>query len=388
MQKLAIIGASYLQLPLIEKAKQLGYETHVFAWAADDVGEKAADVFYPISIVEKEEILSRCREIGICGICSIASDLAMVTVNYVAHHLGLVGNTLEATENSTNKYRMRQCFFAHGIPSPASIHWEEFPARESDFRYPLIVKPADRSGSRGISEVFSADELEQAVDFARQESFSGEVLVEEFARGSEYSIECISWKGNHTLLAITEKFTTGAPRFVEVGHLQPARLSPETAEKIREITFLALNSLGLEYGASHTELKIDGDGSMKIIEVGGRMGGDTIGSSMVEISTGVDFVRSVIDVAVGREPELYIRNTGNHVAVHFIFGEDDVKLMTQVCRDHPEFLVGKALFTDDFSGRKSIQDSSERLGYFLLKSSSPDDLTAVLKQGYRGDGRS
>ena len=67
---LAIICASYLQLPLIEKAKDMGYTTHVFAWAAGDVGEEAADFFYPVSIVEKEEILDKCRQIGICGICS------------------------------------------------------------------------------------------------------------------------------------------------------------------------------------------------------------------------------------------------------------------------------------------------------------------------------
>ena len=84
---LAIIGASYLQLPLIEKAKSMGFTTHVFAWAANDVGEKAADHFYPISIVEKDQIAEKCREIGICGICSIATDLGNYTVNYVANKL-------------------------------------------------------------------------------------------------------------------------------------------------------------------------------------------------------------------------------------------------------------------------------------------------------------
>ena len=83
MKKLAIIGASYLQEPLIQKAKSMGLETHVFAWAAGDVGEKSADHFYPISIVEKEQILKTCQEIDVDGICSIASDLAMLTVNYV-----------------------------------------------------------------------------------------------------------------------------------------------------------------------------------------------------------------------------------------------------------------------------------------------------------------
>ena len=81
MKKLAIIGASYLQEPLIQKAKSMGIETHVFAWAANDVGEKSADYFYPISIVEKDEILHKCREIGIDGVCSIASDLAAIKLN-------------------------------------------------------------------------------------------------------------------------------------------------------------------------------------------------------------------------------------------------------------------------------------------------------------------
>ena len=89
-QKLAIIGASYLQLPLIQSAKRRGIETHVFAWQSGDVGEKEADFFYPISTVEKEQILDECRRIGIDGICSIASDLAMITVNYVAEQMGLV----------------------------------------------------------------------------------------------------------------------------------------------------------------------------------------------------------------------------------------------------------------------------------------------------------
>ena len=110
MKRLAIIGASYLQLPLIEKARFMGYETHVFAWAADDVGEKAADYFYPISIVEKEQILEKCQAIGICGICSIASDLASVTVNYVANAMRLCGNSMECTMKSNNKYLMRQAF--------------------------------------------------------------------------------------------------------------------------------------------------------------------------------------------------------------------------------------------------------------------------------------
>lgn len=95
MKKIAIIGEPYLPAPLIEKAKQLGLETHVFVWAANDVGERIADYFYPISIVEKEEILSKCVEMGVDRVCTIASDLAVITANYVADKMGLVGNSLD-----------------------------------------------------------------------------------------------------------------------------------------------------------------------------------------------------------------------------------------------------------------------------------------------------
>ena len=117
MKNLAIIGASYLQLPLIKKAKEMGYKTHVFAWAANDVGEKEADLFYPISITEVEQITEKCREIGICGICSIASDLGNYTVNYVANQLGLPGNSMECAKKSTNKHLMREAFEKNGDPT-------------------------------------------------------------------------------------------------------------------------------------------------------------------------------------------------------------------------------------------------------------------------------
>ena len=157
-QNLAIIGASYLQLPLILKAKEMGYTAHVFAWAAGDVGEAAADHFYPISIVEKEEILAKCRELDICGICSIASDLAMVTVNYVAEKMGLNGNSIKATQKSTNKHAMRLAFEQNGDPSPKSIQVDAQTDLSSlRLAYPVIVKPTDRSGSRGIYKIEKAE---------------------------------------------------------------------------------------------------------------------------------------------------------------------------------------------------------------------------------------
>ena len=209
MNNLAIIGASYLQMPLIKKAKEMGFTTHVFAWKANDVGEKEADYFYPISITEYAEIAEKCREIGICGISSIATDLGAITVNRVANLLGLPGNSIECTLNSSNKHLMRQAFERNGVPSPKSLLVDEhFCMDNVNLRYPIIVKPTDRSGSRGIYKLDSPQHLSSAIRAAIDESFEKKALVEEYVGGKEYSVEGISFNGVHHILAITEKFTT------------------------------------------------------------------------------------------------------------------------------------------------------------------------------------
>ena len=376
-KNIAIIGASYLQLPLIEKAKEMGYTTHVFAWAANDVGEKVADYFYPISIVEKEEILAKCREIGICGICSIASDLAMVTVSYVAEALGLPGNTVQATAKSTNKHLMRLAFEANGDPSPASILVDDT-TNLSRLRlsYPVIVKPTDRSGSRGIIKLNDSSGLSEAVRSAMEQGFEKKALIEEYAQGQEYSVEYISYQGKHHFLAMTKKFTTGAPHFIETGHLEPAPVDEKTLERVKAIVTHALDSLELTNGASHSELKIAEDGTIRIIEIGGRMGGDCIGSNLVWLSTGVDFVNAVIDVALGIRPVIE-KQAGGAAAVRFIFSQKDVEVLNILKKTHPQWLVEENIH--DITSAK-VTDSSARFGYFILKASSAEELMPYLPE--------
>ena len=378
MQKLGIIGASYLQLPLIRKAKAMGLETHVFAWAAGDVGEGEADHFYPISIVERERILEECRRIGIDGICSIASDLAMLTVNYVAQQMGLTSNSMAATEVSTNKSLMRQRFAQMGDPSPRSVRvTPETKLDAIDLAYPLIVKPVDRSGSRGVTKITRPDQLAGAVERAMAQGFEKAAVVEEFAEGIEYSVESLSWQGAHTVLAVTRKYTTGAPGFIETGHIEPAGLDAGTLKRVEAVTRHALTSLGLTCGASHTEIKIDRDGAIRLIEIGGRMGGDCIGSALVELSTGIDFVRAVIETALGRAPENIEPLFHRAAAVRFILTQDDLNALERVKREAPQML--KEYSVQPFDGRQ-VTDSSTRFGYFLLHADAPEALVRYMPE--------
>lgn len=363
---LAIIGASYLQLPLILKAKELGYRTHVFAWAANDVGEKEADFFYPISIIEKDEILEKCREIGICGICSIASDVAVVTVNYVAEKLGLPGNTISSTGKCTNKHLMRQAFEMNGDPSPRSILVDSDTNLEKlELQYPVIVKPTDRSGSRGIYKLESRDGLADAVDSAMREGFEKRALIEEFATGQEYSVEYISFNGTHHFLAMTYKYTTGAPHFIETGHLEPAPVDDTILEKVKKVVSHALDTLEINNSAAHAEIKIDENGSIKIIEIGARMGGDCIGSDLVRYSTGYDFVKMVIQVACGQEPEFEKVCKPIKVESRFIFTQEDLDEFTRLQKAEPDRILKVVDFHPENIGH--ITDSSNRAGCYILK---------------------
>lgn len=366
MKRLVIIGANDFQNQLILKAKQLGYETYVFAWKSGAPGETSADYFYPISIVEKDIILKLCEWIRPDGICSIASDLAMLTVNYVAEKLHLTGNSMICTQVSTNKYLMRKALEKQHLLVPKyHICTENFCISEiSNFKMPCIVKPTDRSGSRAITKITDYSQAPEAVRIAIEESFEKKALVEEYIEGDEYSCECISQNGEHHFLAFTRKYTTGAPNFIETGHLQPSGINEDRYQSIILTIFNALNALEIKNGASHSEFKMDENGEVHIIEIGGRMGGDCIGSDLVQLSTGYDYLKMVIDVACGNDIDFTKRASYDIAAIKFIFDEEDIDLLDEIKATIPEVLYRVSEIEYENMGK--TKDSSTRLGYFIL----------------------
>lgn len=355
--KIAIIGASYLQLPLVQKAHDLGLETHCFAWEEGAVCKKFADYFYPISILEKEEILKQCRQKQINGITTIATDMAVPTVCFVAEKMGLISNSYNSALVSTNKALMRERFNRYNVVSPKHIVINGDILK--NINYPMIVKPVDRSGSRGVAKVSSPDEMFTAILNARDESLSDEVIIEEFIEGNEISVECISWKGKHYLLAITDKVTTGEPNFVELAHHQPTQLSSDFQKLIRDETIKALDALDIKFGASHTEFKITNKGELYIIEVGARMGGDFIGSHLVKLSTGYDYLKGVIACALNQfeEPRVeFLKFSG----VYFLCKETEY--LKPYFEGSNPFDIEKKIIRHNL---QFISNSNDRSGYLI-----------------------
>lgn len=365
-KRIAIIGASYLQLPAVKKAQALGYEVLCFAWRKGAVCAEVADYFFPISTVDKEEILKVCQEYQIDGICTIASDTSTLAVNYVAERMHLVGNPDSYSEYRTNKYLMRQCFKDNNIPSPqfCEVLSDDDLVKCATLNYPIIVKPTDRSGSLGVEKVERPEDLPHAVHRAMKQSFKKQAIVEEFVGGREVSVESISIDGQHYILQITDKITTGEPFFVELAHHQPSNLPKGVQNKIRSIVISALNALKVLNGASHSELKITSNGDIKVIEIGARMGGDFIGSDLVKLSTGYDFLEGVIQIAMGeKEPPKITK----HLFSGVFFLSEETKEILPIIKNWEKYPnIVKAEITDPVLHH--IESSGDRSGYFIYQS--------------------
>jgi biotin carboxylase len=370
MKKIAIVGASYLQLPLVKRAKEMGFETHCFAWEEGAVCKDVSNYFYPISILDKDLIYEKCSQIQIDGITTIATDMAIPTICYTAEKLGLISNSYKSAVSSTNKGLMRNAFVKADVKSPKFIEVASFNQNDFlSFQFPLIVKPVDRSGSRGVSKVNDYAQLRDGINSACKESFSKQCIVEEFIEGVEVSVESISWDGEHHILAITDKVTTNAPYFVELAHHQPSMLNQEILTALARETSKALTALDVEYGAGHSEFKITGDGKIYNIEVGARMGGDFIGSHLVQLSTGYDFLQGVINVALNQFEKPQVISTKSYAGVYFLSKETE-SLLEYFTKENP-FDVERLIQNQSL---KNITNSNDRSGYLIYNADRRIDL--------------
>lgn len=309
-KKIMILGASILQLPAIEKAKEMGLDVIAVDMNPEAVGFKVPGVEREIiSTIDIPAIVNAARRHMIDGIMTLATDMPMRSVAAVAKDMKLIGITTDTALKATNKAEMRKALQDRKVPVPRFFkvaNEEEYLEAVKKFQIPFIVKPADSSGSRGIFEVTDIRNqklIKRAYEYCRPFSKVGDVVVEEYMNGPEVSVETISVDGVCHVIQITDKVTTGAPYYVEMGHSQPTKHSKKTIEQISEITKAANKAIGIENGPSHTEIIVTEEGP-KIVEIGARLGGDNITTHLVPLSTGVDMVACCIKIALGEKPDM------------------------------------------------------------------------------------
>lgn len=297
--KIAIIGASTGQLALCIKAKELGLETYCFAYEEGAICKSHVDHFFPISITNTEDIIEKCKEIGINGVVTNASELTANITSYIAERLNLNGVPHKVFINIQNKAWVRQV--TNDIEGLTPVTWDMGDLKTVLDRCtpPCILKPINGSAKKGVNYISKANEILDIDNDLKDSVF----MTEEFINGQEYSVESISFHGQHYVIQITEKVSTGAPHFVELEHHQPAALSKRIEDKIKTVIPRILDTVGFTNGATHVEIKIK-DENIYLIEINPRGGGGCISNILVSLSTNCDYIKQIILVALDKfKPE-------------------------------------------------------------------------------------
>lgn len=324
MKKLLVLAAGILQIPVIRKAREMGYYVIAADGNPEAVGLPLADKAIVENITDEEVMLRIAREEQIDGVIHPCSEVSMNVMGRINDKLGLSGISRDTAIRATNKHLMRQAFEQGGAPSPKSFCTNDADDGWSIFVNELshntaILKPSRNSGSRGVAKISRQTSKEEFVSLfnrAMNESRDKSVMIEQFIDGPEFSVEIIVWQGEPYVLTVTDKKTTEAPYFVELGHNQPSVFPKEMQERLKDAAVAGVKALGLDNCAAHAELKLM-DGEPYLMEIGARLGGDFISTELTHLSTGIDMVAAAINVALGEEPDLSPKETPKGVCIRY-----------------------------------------------------------------------
>jgi len=293
-----IFGVGSLQKSIIEHCKKKGLFIVGIDPDENAVCKDIVDSFEIVDGNDYDKTLNVAKKHNIQGLITAATDKPLVMMARIAKDLDLSFYTVETAQYSTDKYLMKQKFNEFNIPCAKGFivnHETDIDVLKID--YPVIIKPRDNSGSRGVISCENLKALKKSIKETFKFTKKGNILVEEFIEGQEYSVESIHYKDKSHVIQITEKKTTKFPYNVELGHLQPASVTLRQKLDIEDVIIKIAKALGFENCASHTELKINSKG-IKIIETSPRLGGDFISSTLVPLSTGVNMEDLLIDISI------------------------------------------------------------------------------------------
>lgn len=375
MKRILILGAGEMQIPVIQKVNELGYESIALDYDAQAVGFKYASRFFIVSSTDAEKVLEVARKENADALLT-TSDYPVNVVAKVSKILGLPAMSPEVANICTNKYLQRKIFSENGINAPKFYLVSEDVNLDSFKEYPYIVKPVDSSASRGVKKVECETELKEAIEEAKGYSRTGQVLIEQFIGGKEFSVETLTQNNETTVVNITEKLVIGEEYgyFVEDTHIEPARINSDEWSMIEDEVCKALSLIKANNCPSHTEVKI-WNGKAYIIEMACRLGGDYITSDLVPLSTGVDMLANLIKLSVG-EPIDREKTIKKVSSVQFLkpSNYDRCKMFIASGNSHIRRSEVKP-----YSDHR-IENSLDRLGYIILQTDDYKTLEEILKQ--------
>lgn len=384
---LVVLGASPDQLFLIRTARSMGLSVLAVDQNPDSPGFALADECAAISTRNVPALCSflarrRAQDLDLAGVITMGSDIPDV-VSALAAHLGLPGLASETARLATDKFAMKTRLAESGIPIPwfAEVRTLGELRRIAAQRGPrLVLKPVDRSGSRGVFLLDERSDLAQLFARSRDFSYQGRVLVEEYLEGPQLSTETILHGGRAATPGLADRnyelLERFRPQVMENGAWVPSSLSSEQRAAVENVAVRAARALGIESGVAKGDVVWTAEGP-KVIEIAARLSGGDFCESLVPLGTGVNYVRSAIQLAIGEEPDwkALVPRFERAVANRYFFpepgelvrveGAEDVRAQPWVEKLELWYRPGQIL--------PPISSHAQRFGVFVL--TAPDRST-------------
>lgn len=312
MKKILLLGGSAQQLVAIRAAKKLGYCTVLCDYLPDNPGQYEADKFYGVSTTDVEAVYEIAQKEQVSGILAYASDPAALPAAIVAERLGLPTNPTKSVEILGLKYPWRKFLYDNGFACPNFYSFNpQTPINEikdstQDFTFPIVVKPTDSSGSKGVTRLDNWNELEKAIRWADEYSRNKVLLIEEFIqRGYPYVIggDIFVWNGKIVLYGEMDclRDTLRSP-LIPIGKKKPAGLNKKQEEIVHKELQRVVTALDVRFGEMNIEILLDKDDNVHFLELGPRAGGNMIPIQLSD-AFGIDLVKANVQAAMGVKPD-------------------------------------------------------------------------------------
>ena len=309
MKTILLLGGSAQQIVAIETAKRLGFRTVLCDFLPDNPGQYHADKFYLVSTTDKEAVLKVAENEKVSGVLAYASDPAAPTAAYVAEKMGLPGSPYESVEILCNKDRFRKFLSEHDFCTPKANGYTSVADALNDiktlrFKFPVIVKPVDSSGSKGVSRIDSPDEAEEKLQYAMSFSRGQRIIVEEWVEKFGYQIagDGLSIDGKLVFRCFAnDHFDAKCVNpFVPISASFPYNMPEKVQTKIHNEIQRLLTALNMGTTTYNFDMRIDKDYNVYLMEVAPRDGGNYI-PDVIRYATGVDLVECSVKAAMGQK---------------------------------------------------------------------------------------
>lgn len=391
MKKLLILGGSYAQIPIIKAARDMGHYVITCDYLVDNPGHQLAHEYYNVSTTDKEAVLSLAESLKVDGIVCYASDSAAQTVAFVGEHLGLPSHPYQSVKILSNKdlFREFQQMNHFNVPRAKSYHiFEEAKDDFHRFKLPVMVKPVDSSGSRGVSKIDSLTQLEEKVKNALNFSRNNRFLVEEYIERDGYHIggDGFAVDGKLVFRSFTsEHFPSirSLNPFVPIGATWPCLIPEHIQEKIHNEIQRVLDLLNMSTGAFNFDIQVDQKENVYLIEISARNGGGgALYPEVIKAITGVDLLQYTIQAALGEDcSNLTMTEPQGYWVLWSIVSQKSGVLKTiEIDEEIIQFIVAYDLEVELGESISALTGANDTIGSILLEFSSMDEMLEKMEK--------